>query len=81
MKRNEKIVVTKKMIKSVYDEIERRLYMDWVDGMFEDDHEKGEAFRQMLQGAYGALMVVSSNWDQTANWIREFEREYVLENF
>lgn len=77
MKKNEKIVVTKKLMKSVYDEIERRLYMDWVDGLFKNDIEKDEALREMLQGAYGVLMVVSSNWDQTAEWIREFE----LENF
>ena len=77
MKRNEQIVVTKKMMKSVYDEIERRLYMDWSDGLFENDIERSEALREMLQGAYGALMVISANWDQTAEWIREFE----LENF
>lgn len=77
MKKNEKIIVTKKLMKSVYDEIERRLYMDWVDGLFENDLEKDEALREMLQGAYGALMVISTNWDQVAEWIREFE----LENF
>lgn len=77
MEKNEKIVVTKKLVKSVYEEIERRLYMDCVDGMFENDLEKDEALREMLQGAYGTLMVISVNWDQTAEWIREFE----LENF
>ena len=77
MEKNEKIVVTKKLIKSVYDEIERRLYMDWVEGLFENDLEKDKALREMLQGAYGALTVISTNWDQTADWLREFE----LENF
>ena len=77
MEKNGKVVVTKKMMKSVYDEIERRLYMDWVDRLFKNDIEKDAALREMLQGAYGALMVISSNWDQTAEWIREFE----LENF
>ena len=64
---------TKEQVKAIYDEIERRLYQMVFEDSFENDFERLEYQKAMLQGFYSALMVTASNWLEVRSWIDEIE--------
>lgn len=64
---------TKEQVKAIYDETERRLYQMVSDDSFEDELDRREYQKAMLQGVYSALMVTALNWPDVAQWCREIE--------
>ena len=53
---------TKEDVERVYDEVERRIQIDVRDDCFDTQDEIIEYRNAMLQGVYGTLMVLASNW-------------------
>jgi hypothetical protein len=64
---------TKEQVKAIYDETERRLCQMVFDDSFEDEFDRREYQKAMLQGVYSALMATAANWPDVAQWCREIE--------
>ena len=67
-------------IELVYDEFARRIESEIAGDMQDVGRARSKAayadtVRSMLQGIYGTLMVLSTNWPTVAQWIREIEEE------
>ena len=58
----------------VYEEIERRISLMVSQGDIETENELKDAIALMRQGAYSALMAMSTNWEEIVQWIDEIER-------
>lgn len=67
---------TKEQVKAIYDETERRLYQMVFDDSFEDEFDRREYQKAMLQGVYSALMATAANWPDVAQWCQEIEHAY-----
>ena len=74
-----KITLTKEQVEAVVIELKRR---------YEDDCKEGEGYYsatdlvsvliEKKQGAYSALMAISSNWPDVVGWIDEYFEKYGL---
>lgn len=69
---------TREQIEAVYEEAGRRMYLEARDGTFEDDFDRREYRKAMLQGVYSALIATATNWPEVANWCREIEKRLGL---
>lgn len=71
-----KIKFTREDVERVYDEVERRLEVDKACGAFTNEAEIRECRNAMLQGVYGTLMTLASNWsDVRCKMIDPIEEE------
>lgn len=57
-----KVRFTREDIERVYDEIDRRIDADKACGLFTNESEIKEYRNAMMQGVYGTLMALASNW-------------------
>lgn len=60
-------------IEKVYKELERRLMIALEDGDAENAHDLRV---DMLQGVYGTLMVLASNWPEVRSMCDMIEQQY-----
>lgn len=68
---------TRQDIEKVYDEFDRRMHIDIVDGTIPDCIELKYTYSDRLQGVYGTIMALASdaNWREVVWWIDEIENE------
>ena len=68
---------TRQDIEKVYDEFDRRMLIDIMDGTIPDCIERNYIYRDRLQGVYGTIMALASdeNWREVVWWIDEIERK------
>lgn len=73
-----KRTLTREDIESVYDELDRRMYVDVKDGTIPySERWIREERASRLQGVYGTLMalVPNRNWQDITTWIHEIEEK------
>ena len=70
-----KITYTKDMIRDIVYELLRRQKCDLNDGGYTTIDDFFAVLNDKFQGAYGAVMVTSTNWPEAAEWFREFDNE------
>ena len=66
---------TKEQIEAVYGEVSRRLTQMVENEDFEDDFDRKEYQKAMLQGVYSALIATATNWPEAAKWCCEAEEK------
>lgn len=69
-----KMTLTKADVLNVYDELDRRMDIDYVDGYFTASQISAERTSR-LQGVYGTLKVLADNWRDVVSWISDIETE------
>ena len=68
------ITFEKEQIKSIYDEVERRMCAPCKGGHFAEARFNDER-RAMMQGVYAVLSALASNWPEVRHWTDELESE------
>lgn len=68
------MVFNRGQVARVYEEMERRISIMISQGEIETEKELNDTRVLMRQGAYAALMVTASNWEEVVHWIDEMER-------
>ena len=69
---------SKEQIEAVYDEVSRRLTQMVANEDFDDDFDRKEYQKAMLQGVYSALIATATNWPEAAKWCGEAEEKLGL---
>ena len=69
-----KMTLTKADVLNVYDELDRRMDIDYAHGHFTARQISAERTSR-LQGVYGTLKVLADNWRDVVSWTSDIETE------